>query len=356
MDIQSTTARTAAPRPAHHPLFPRNCTFTPEDWHVLAQFWYPVARADEVTDRPIAVKLLDVELVCYRARGVPVVARDLCVHRGVPLSLGWVEGDEIICPYHGFRYGPDGRCRAIPAAQKTTGISPKLSITVLPAVERYGLIWTSLAAKEENIPPFPEWDDPDYQPILPPTVDIQGSAGRQMEGFLDVAHFAWVHSESFGDRDNPVVPSYKVETQDGWIHAEYLSTVSNYPKAQQHRAPKDFLWLRVYDVYPPFVARLTVHFPYNGRLCIFNAPCPVSARQCRLFSPLARNFDKDQPVSEVHAFNLQIFLEDRAIVEKQKPEELPLDLQQEAHIHADVLSIAYRRRLRELGLGSMYTT
>jgi vanillate O-demethylase monooxygenase subunit len=43
------------------------------------------------------------------------VARNLCGHRGTQLSLGWVEGEEIICPYHGFRYGTDGRCTAIPA-------------------------------------------------------------------------------------------------------------------------------------------------------------------------------------------------------------------------------------------------
>jgi hypothetical protein len=59
--------------------------------------------------------------------------------------------------------------------------------------------------------PFEAWDDPDYQPILAPTIDINSSSGLQVEGFLDVAHFAWAHVESFGDRSDPVVPSYKVE-------------------------------------------------------------------------------------------------------------------------------------------------
>ena len=66
-----------------------------------------------------------------------------------------------------------------------------------------------------------------------------------------------------------------------------------------------------FDVYPPSCARLVVHFPEGGRLWILNAASPISARQTRLFCPIARNFDKQSPVEEVYAFNLQIFNEDR---------------------------------------------
>jgi len=334
---------------------PRNCSFHPDDWRVLARSWFPVARSDSVSEKPLAARLLDVDLVVYRAAGAAVVARDLCAHRGTPLSMGWVEGDEIVCAYHGFRYGPDGRCRKIPA-HPGANIPAKLKITVFPAIERYGLIWATLNGAGDNIAAFPAWDDPAFQPILAPTIDIAGSAGRQMEGFLDVAHFAWVHTETFGDKTNPYVPSYKVARTDYALHVEYLSTVSNYPKGAPQSAPPDFEWLRVFDVYPPFAARLIVHFPAGGELWILNAPCPVSARKSRLFCPLARNFDKHMPVEDVHAFNLQIFNEDRAIVESQTPEDLPLDLQMEAHITADRTSIAYRKMLREMGLGAMYVS
>ena len=85
-----------------------------------------------------------------------------------------------------------------------------------------------------------------------------------------------------------------------------------------------------------------------------NAASPVSARQTRLFAPIARNFDKHIPVEEVHAFNLRVFEEDRLIVETQKPERLPLDLSLEAHIAADRSSIAYRRGLERMGLGQFF--
>ncbi|NJJ40462.1 aromatic ring-hydroxylating oxygenase subunit alpha [Paenibacillus apii] len=334
---------------------PRDCTFSPEDWRVLSQYWYPVAIADEVKDKPVAVKLLDVKLVVYRSNGKAVIARDLCFHRGAPLSMGWVENGEIVCPYHGFRYNCEGKCTAVPA-HPTAKISPKLKLIVYPAVERYGLIWTCLSSAPEQIPSFPAWDDPDYLNILPPSFDIAGSAGRQMEGFLDVSHFAYVHTATFGDRNNTEVPQYKVKREGNELVAEYWSTVSNYGKGQENPAPEGFQWLREFRVFPPFAASLTVYFPNEGRLRILNCASPVSARYTRLFCPISRNFDKNAPVEDAIKFNLQVFQEDRAMVEAQTPEDLPLDLQAEAHIPADRTSIAYRQLLSELGLGRPYTS
>jgi len=334
---------------------PRDNTFTPEDWTVLSRYWYPIATAREIADKPVGVKLLDVKLVCYRSGEQIVVARDLCFHRGAPLSLGTVENGEIVCPYHGFRYDCTGKCTAVPA-HPANKISPRLKLIVYPAVEKYGLVWTTLGAGEENIPPFPAWDDPDFLNIELPSFDIAGSAGRQMEGFLDVSHFAFVHTETFGDRSNTEVPDYKVVPDGDGLHIEYWSTVSNYAKLQMNQAPEGFQWLREFRVFPPFAAMLTVHFPEGGKLNILNCASPVSARYTRLFCPISRNFDRDAPVEDTIRFNLQVFQEDRAMVEAQTPEDLPLDLQAEAHIPADRTSIAYRQALSKLGLGRPYTS
>ncbi len=332
-------------------FMPPACTFTPGDWTILSRRWFPVARLEDLTERPLAVTLLDLDLIVFRAGGEIRVARDLCPHRGVPLSLGWVEGEDLVCAYHGLRYGADGACLRIPAHPDLSP-SPKLKVAMFQAVERYGLVWTCLHPTGEPpaLPIFPLWDEPGFQHILPPFVDIAGSPGRQVEGFVDVAHFAWIHHEAFADRDNPFVPIYNTRMMDFGLRTEYWSNISNYPKGLQHLAPPDFQWLRVFDVQPPFAASLTVHFPGAGRLSILNLASPVSARRTRLFVPIVRNFDVTGSLEDVYAFNAQVFAEDQAIIERQVPAELPLDPSEEGHFPADRTSLGYRRLLREMGL------
>jgi len=340
-----------------HPVpLPRGCTFPESDWRALAHFWYPVAFSHEVTSQPYAATLLDERVVVYRVSdGSITAARDICYHRGVPLSMGHVEGDEIICKYHGLRYDRSGRCTCIPAHPKGV-ISPRLRLDMYQAQERYGLVWVRLVDNGPlDLPALDEWSDPDYLTVLPESVLIHAAAGRQVEGFLDVSHFPFVHAESFGEPDNPVVPDYPVaKTSTGFV-ADYVSTVSNYSHAYKHLNPPGFQWRRRFEVYLPFTAKLTVTFPGGGLLHILNAASPVSARKTRLFVPICRNFDKDAPIEATLDFNYQVFSEDIAIVERQFPEDLPIDLHAEAHFPADRSSITYRKGLAALGLGRAYT-
>ena len=268
---------------------PRNCTFTRSDWDVLAQFWHPVAFSTEVGADPFRR-----HAARPTARPLPPRRRHLVLHRSLSPSRRSAE--------HGL--GPGQRHRlqiprlplrasaasvSIFPAHPGAAIPPKLCLKSYPTIEKFGLVWTCLTAGvPAKLPSIPEWDDPTYQHIFPNSIEMEAAAGRQVEGFLDVAHFAWIHTESFGSRDNPVVPRYDVEVRPEGLHIEYRSTVSNYPKSMQGSVslPPDYLWLRVFDVTYPFSARLTVFFPGEGRLVILNAACPISARKTRIFVPI----------------------------------------------------------------------
>jgi vanillate O-demethylase monooxygenase subunit len=341
--------------PGRSTALPRDCTFSESDWRALAPFWYPIAFSREVKDQPFAARLLDERLVIYRRPdGQPVVARDLCLHRGAPLSMGSIQNGVLVCKYHGFRYDANGYCVGIPA-HPNAAIPPKLRLQTYPVREEYGLIWTRLVDNGES--PFPEmkeWNDPDYLTVLPDSVELKAAAGRQIEGFLDVSHFAFVHVGSFGEVDNPEVPNYPVELTPAGFRADYISTVSNYPVFLKHLNPPGFKWRRLFETWLPFTAKLTVFFPNDGQLHILNAASPVSARQTRVFVPICRNFDRDAPLQATLDFNHQVFAEDKAVVEQQWPEDLPIDLQDEVHIRADKSSITYRQGLAKLGLSRSF--
>ena len=163
-------------------VLPRNCTFSETDWKALAPFWYPIAFSHEVTDRPFAAKLLDERLVLFRlSDSSSVTARDLCLHRGVPLSLGRVENDELQCKYHGVGYDKSGQCKRIPA-QPDAAIPARLKLTTYAVTERYGLVWVRLSV---HFPYFQEWNDPDYIQILPAwrgSRSCRKSSSRRLSG------------------------------------------------------------------------------------------------------------------------------------------------------------------------------
>jgi vanillate O-demethylase monooxygenase subunit len=333
---------------------PRNCTFTESDWVALSRCWYPVAFSRDVQSAPVAARLLDERLALYRlSDGQVSAARDLCVHRGAPISLGSIHNDEIICKYHGLRYNKHGVCTLIPAQPGSN--SSRLALHMYACQERYGLVWVRLSEDgPASLPEFDEWDDPNFLQVLPNSVELAAAAGRQVEGFLDVSHFAFIHQATFGESDNTFVPPYPVEITPTGFRADYISTVSNYPVHLKHLNQPGFLWRRLFEVFLPFTARLTVFFP-NGKLCILNCASPVSARKTKVFCPICRDFDKDAPLQATLDFNHQVFAEDKAIVETQYPEDLPLDLTAEAHITADKSSITYRKLLGNMGLGRSYT-
>jgi phenylpropionate dioxygenase-like ring-hydroxylating dioxygenase large terminal subunit len=335
---------------------PPHSTFEPQAWVKLARCWYPIARSEDVGEQPYKAMLLDEPLVIYRVKGELVVARDVCAHRGVPLTLGKADGNGVVCPYHGLRYGAGGLCNLVPSSPNQR-IPARLRLAVYASLERYGLVWTCLAPQVDaaaDIPCMPHWDEANFQQIVCPPFDVNAFAGRQIEGFLDVAHFAWIHTETFADPNKAEVPDYMpVETEKGF-KVEYRSNIGNYPIGVDGRAQPDFEWLRHFELHLPFTATLTIHFPDEGRLVIMNAASPVSALKTRLFAPIARNFDQHLPVSDVHAFNLRVFEEDRAVVESQQPEYLPLDFATEAHIPADRSSMAYRKGLKRLGFSQFF--
>ena len=162
--------------------------------------WHPVAYAADVARAPRATTLLGEPLVLWReAQDALHAFRDVCVHRGTALSLGCVEGDEIVCAYHGWRYRGDGACMAIPQLAEPARVPARARALAYPTQERYGIVWVALEPPRWPLPDVPELDDPAWRTVRAGPFAWACDASRQVENFTDFGHFAFVHAGLLGD-------------------------------------------------------------------------------------------------------------------------------------------------------------
>src|ERR1700751_596627 len=110
----------------------------------LREAWYYALPSRRVRRRAVVAKLMLREpiMIGRDQAGVPFALRDLCPHRGMPLSAGHFDGREIECCYHGWRFDTRGRCTLIPSLVPGQSFRPgHIRTRLYPAREIQGNIW-----------------------------------------------------------------------------------------------------------------------------------------------------------------------------------------------------------------------
>ena len=321
----------------------------------LRPCWHPVAYGADVSRAPRATTLLGEPLVLWRdTRARAHAFRDVCAHRGTALSLGCVRGDELVCPYHGWRYRADGACTAIPQLADPARVPARGRATPYAVQERYGIVWVALEPPRWPLPEVAELDDPAWRVVRTGPFGWRCDASRQVENFTDFGHFAFVHEGLLGDPGHATVAPHEV-TIDGHV-VRYVYGRPDAPNT---------------DAFPVFAAeerkdamrrtRYALHLPYtivehidwggaDGLVYLFTSQ-PVDGGQCVGFCLVARNYNLEQPDDVIQAFERTIFGQDQRIVESQRPDRVPFDLAGELHLTFDAVAVAYRRAMRAQGLG-----
>ena len=311
-------------------------------YEALRPYWYPVALSTEVADRPVAASLLGERVVVYRAGGQVLALKDLCIHRGTPLSLGWIDGEELVCAYHGWGYAKGGACVRIPSLPPGRAIPPKARVDAFAAEERYGLVWVALETPREPIPEYPEAVKPDFRTIWT-QYRWKANAARAIENVMDFAHFPWVHPGVLGDRAKPIYPPVEVTAEGNLLRYVVDDEATNAIRSYTVSLP---LTLHMH------VARRNPGADSTNVTSLFFMARPIAERETHFYFGLARNFALDQPDEVFAKRNTDVTEQDRVIVEAQRPEELPLDLSAELHLRGtDAAAVEYRRALRRLGVG-----
>jgi phenylpropionate dioxygenase-like ring-hydroxylating dioxygenase large terminal subunit len=312
---------------------------------VLLNDWHPVAWTSQVKDtEPAAIRLLEHELVLWRNRDGAHAWRDLCVHRGSRLSAGRVTNNCLACPYHGWEYDSAGHCVRIPAHPDQPPPA-RAHATVYAVQEKYGLVWVCLGSPERDVPTFPEWDDDSFKKTTAGPYLFLANGPRVVENFLDVAHFPFVHAGYLGDASQAEIGDYEVEVSDGGIVAKDIPVWQPDPDGTGKPARVFY----TYEVHRPLTASFTkVHGP--NRFSMFASVAPVGERESLYWLIVALNYALEAPTEELLRFQDIVTRQDIPIVEAQRPELLPLDLQAELHLRSDRAAIAYRQWLKKIGL------
>lgn len=167
--------------------------------------WYPAVRTEHLRPNHTALStLLGIPLLLGRKTDGSLFAlRDLCPHRGIPLSAGWFDGHTVMCKYHGWRFEPcTGRCEEIPSLTTHDHLEPtRIYANAFPVHERDGYAWVYVPAAgsgriadESSLPPIPEL--PKFTPHFRTAhlqADLPCNVDHGIIGLMDPAHGPFVH-------------------------------------------------------------------------------------------------------------------------------------------------------------------
>jgi phenylpropionate dioxygenase-like ring-hydroxylating dioxygenase large terminal subunit len=163
----------------------------------LREAWYYAAPSRHLRRRAMLEKLMLGEpiLIGRDATGVPFALRNLCPHRGMPLTAGRFDGSEVECCYHGWRFDTGGHCTAIPALVPGQAFTPdRIRVRSYPVREVQGNLWVFFGDDPATAPEIPVVEGFEgSSPNLVQNVSFAASIDHAVVGLMDPAHGPFVH-------------------------------------------------------------------------------------------------------------------------------------------------------------------
>ncbi|MGI9343064.1 MAG: Rieske 2Fe-2S domain-containing protein [Gammaproteobacteria bacterium] len=319
-------------------------------------FWYPIALSDEVkNDEPLQVQILGLPFVAFRdTDGMPHVLSDTCVHRGGSLGKGWVRDGCVICPYHGWEFGGDGKCAKIPTIAEDAHPPARAKVDSYPTQEKYGILFAFLGdVPESERPPLYDIDvfEADGWRANDVVVfEVGAYFERSIENGLDAAHNEFVHPAqgSPSIRESIQREDIKVEDESIW-GSGFMMLYSGYASQKTRKLGEGVGGTRAGSSHHgpnTLITRIKFTPEKAFEQVFFEAP--IDENRTRIFFVNMRCFmlepENDQRLIDI---NMNIAHEDIRIIESLNPIRTPHTTTKEVLLPQDKPVVRYRQLLQE---------
>jgi nitrite reductase/ring-hydroxylating ferredoxin subunit len=173
---------------------------------LLPASWFHLCASDELRRGPVSIEMCGISYVGYRTQsGRNVVLAGRCAHMGVKLGQGTVRADRLVCPLHGWEYGPSGACERIPVSETIPDFA---RICSYPAEERGGHVF--FFNRKQARFPLPFFDGLTPAQLLPATpFELVAEVPWYFVGAngFDLQHFRMAHDRTLLEQPKVNSPS-----------------------------------------------------------------------------------------------------------------------------------------------------
>lgn len=258
----------------------------------IQDHWYVGCWSSVLRGKPLATTVLNRRLALFRdSAGHPAAVEDRCVHRGAALSDGSVEEGNLACPYHGWRYAPNGAVVHIPASPEPCTVSSNLSAPSFRCVEQDGFVWVCLSA-QPAIPlprPFPFFGKSGWSSFVMKTL-FRAPVETCLENFLDCPHATTVHRSWFRTPTAKIVKTIVRTLVDG-AEAEYFDEPREKSVVWTLLAPSKEQRMRHTDRFiAPATTEVDYEFSNNARYLITSCCTPIGEDQTLVHTVITFRF------------------------------------------------------------------
>lgn len=319
----------------------------------LRDQWYAVARSEDVhAGRPLRVRLLGEDYTLWApAHGGPVLTEAFCPHRGARLAAGSIQGDRLVCCYHGWQFSATGQCVHVPQQEPGLPVPPKARARTWPVVERYGLCWACVGSPvTDGPPPWREADDLGWRVQVDFFEPWTASALRIIDNNLDLSHPAFVHRGTFGDPSRPRVAPYEVERTPTGFRANVPQDVGGVgPQMGDGDEGRRYERTQETELLSPVHTRIRLRYGGSAAdYAFYGSATPLEDdRSMYVRVSALAGTEAEQPYAMFWEFSRRVTIEDKVVLEETNAD-FPLDITSEVHLRCDKVTLEYRRHLARL--------